>query len=155
MSMSTFNINNIELYGSGEKLLEEAFAPYICKRLEAKYGAEWWDNAIVNVLRDNWSYVHYSYGPLPPAGRPKDDLIGSLDIRCCLTLLIFHWKDIFQDVISPNCLTSASSLTNFIEKDLIDDYDIHMALSDLAILCEQIDTSTAEKMQKIRGEFEG
>ena len=75
--------NNNELVFRGLRDLLKVFAPYICAALSVEYGADWWQLAVMEKLRDEQKRG------LPERGT-EEELVARLDIQRCLILFDVH-----------------------------------------------------------------
>lgn len=137
---------NHAIISKGFQTLLAVFAPYVSRELEAHYGADWWQIAVIDALYDEQKRN------LPVSGE-KNVLIGSLDIQRCLLLFDINWKTVFSKKLSIDHRTWAKELTGFRNKwahiggnDFSDD-DTWRALDTMSRLCEQLDPENAEEIR--------
>jgi len=137
----------------GLALLRDVLAPYICDKLEKQFGTDWWKNAVINTIPGGGKRG------LPSAERPKDELIDSLDITSCCLLFIHHWKEVFKNDLSPDCLGRVHlvkhSRNRWAKTNTELGYftftheDACQTMNAMVQFCEQIDPRQAEEIRKI------
>ena len=130
----------------GFRILLEAFAPYIARELKNIVGSDWWNLAVIDILRDEQKR------DLPYSG-DWAKLVDSLDIANCLRLFDLHWQHIFRRKLSIDHRTWAKELMGTRNKlahlggeDFSAD-DTWRALDTMSRLCEQIDPEGAEEIR--------
>jgi hypothetical protein len=65
----------------------------VARELQIEYKSEWWREGVLNILRDE------QRKGLPEKG-DWAELVDSLDIMRCLTLIDVHWVNIFKRKLS-------------------------------------------------------
>ena len=89
--------------GEGFRELLQTLAPHVCAELWRKYGADWWQKGVLNVLRDE-------HKRNLPAGGDNKTLCRSLDIQRCLILFEAHWPTLFSRRLPEECRAWANDL---------------------------------------------
>ena len=144
--------SNHEKVRQGERILLFALSDYVCKELKQTYGADWWEEGVLDILYDDQKR------DLPLAG-DWGTLVDSLDMAAALRLFDLHWRNIFSRKLSIDHRTWAkelmgvrNKLAHLGGKDFTDD-DTWRALDTMARLAEQIDPETAEEIREILREL--
>lgn len=144
--------SNHEKVRQGERILLFALSDYVCKELKQTYGADWWEDGVLDILYDDQKR------DLPLAG-DWGTLVDSLDMAAALRLFDLHWRNIFSRKLSIDHRTWAkelmgvrNKLAHLGGKDFTDD-DTWRALDTMARLAEQIDPETAEEIREILREL--
>lgn len=144
--------SNHEKVRQGERVLLFALSDYVCKELKQTYGADWWEDGVLDILYDDQKR------DLPLAG-DWGTLVDSLDMAAALRLFDLHWRNIFSRKLSIDHRTWAkelmgvrNKLAHLGGKDFTDD-DTWRALDTMARLAEQIDPETAEEIREILREL--
>lgn len=140
--------NNNELVFRGLHDLLKVFAPYICAALSVEYGADWWQLAVMEKLRDEQKRG------LPERGT-EEELVDLLDIQRCLILFDVHWQEVFRKRLSIEYRTWAKELLGVRNKvahigaaDFTDN-DTWRALDTMSRLCEPINMETTEDIRAL------
>lgn len=132
----------------GFRILLGALAPYIARELGYEFGKEWWNAAVLDILREDQKR------DLPNLG-DWAKLVDSLDIARCLLLFDLHWQRVFRKKLSIDHRTWAKELVGVRNKlahlggDDFSDDDTWRALDTMSRLCEQIDPEGAEEIRSL------
>ena len=144
--------SNHEKVRQGERILLFALSDYVCKELKQTYGADWWEDGVLDILYDDQKRS------LPLSG-DWGTLVDSLDMALALLLFDLHWGDIFSRKLPVSNRTWVkelkgvrNDLAHLGGKDFTDD-DTWRALDTMARLAEQIDPETAEEIREILREL--
>lgn len=139
---------NHTLITKGFRALLQALAPYIAHELRYSFGVNWWEAAVMGILRDE------QRRDLPARGE-DEKLVDSLDIQRCLLLFDLHWNDVFRKKLSIDHRTWAKELTGFRNrwahiggKDFSND-DTWRALDTMSRLCEQLNADSTETIRAL------
>lgn len=144
----SINYPNHTRITQGFQSLQQALAPYICVELKNAFGADWWQQAVMNRLYDEQKRS------LPEQG---DDaaVMKSLDVQRCLLLLDLHWNEVFRRRLSIDHRTWAKELTGVRnrwahagEEDFSDN-DTWRALDTMSRLCEQLNADSTEAIRAL------
>ena len=144
--------SNHEKVRQGERILLFALSDYVCKELKQTYGADWWEDGVLDILYDDQKR------DLPLAG-DWGTLVDSLDMALALLLFDLHWSDIFSRKLPVSNRTWVkelkgvrNDLAHLGGKDFTDD-DTWRALDTMARLCASIDADSAEEIREILREL--
>ena len=144
--------SNHEKVRQGERILLFALSDYVCKELKQTYGADWWEEGVLDILYDDQKRS------LPLAG-DWGTLVDSLDMALALLLFDLHWSDIFSRKLPVSNRTWVkelkgvrNDLAHLGGKDFTDD-DTWRALDTMARLCASIDADSAEEIREILREL--
>ena len=144
--------SNHEKVRQGERILLFALSDYVCKELKQTYGADWWEDGVLDILYDDQKRS------LPRSGDWRT-LVDSLDMALALLLFDLHWGDIFSRKLPVSNRTWVkelkgvrNDLAHLGGKDFTDD-DTWRALDTMARLCASIDADSAEKIREILREL--
>ena len=140
--------SNLEFVGRAMNVnLREILAPYVAKELSANYGKnDWWTEGVLNVLRE------YQKADLPSGGNYAE-LVESLDIHRCLTLIQVHWQKIFGKKHPKKYLNWIRELKNVRNEwahsnwKSFDERYTRRALDTMLYVCEQFDDENVKKLQ--------
>ncbi len=139
---------NVDIINQGFRYLLKALAPYVARELWSEYTDEWWSKGVLNTLRDE------QRKGLPEKG-DWAELVDSLDIMRCLTLIDVHWGNIFKRKLSIDHRNWTKELIGVRHKcahiggqDFDTDYTWR-ALDTMARLCEQIDAESTEEIRAL------
>jgi predicted AAA+ superfamily ATPase len=139
---------NVNIINQGFRYLLKALAPYVARELQIEYKSEWWREGVLNILRDE------QRKGLPEKG-DWAELVDSLDIMRCLTLIDVHWINIFKRKLSIDHRNWTKELIGVRHKcahvggqDFDTDYTWR-ALDTMARLCEQIDAESTEEIRAL------
>jgi hypothetical protein len=141
-------MDNHELVSKGFRSLRDALSVFISNELSSTQGQDWWNKAVISILRDDQKRG------LPLSG-DFDALAGSLDIANCLALFGIHWNTILKRKLSPDHRSWASELVGVRNKlahlaggDFSDD-NTWRALDTMQRLADQIDGDCAMKIRDL------
>ena len=144
--------SNHEKVRQGERILLFALSDYVCKELKQTYGADWWEDGVLDILYDDQKLS------LPLSG-DWGTLVDSLDMALALLLFDLHWGDIFSRKLPVSNRTWVkelkgvrNDLAHLGGKDFTDD-DTWRALDTMARLCASIDADSAEEIREILREL--
>ena len=144
--------SNHEKVRQGERILLFALSDYVCKELKQTYGADWWEDGVLDILYDDQKRS------LPLSG-DWGTLVDSLDMALALLLFDLHWGDIFSRKLPVSNRTWVkelkgvrNDLAHLGGKDFTDD-DTWRALDTMARLCASIDADSAEEIREILREL--
>lgn len=139
---------NVNIINQGFRHLLKALAPYVVRELQIEYKDEWWREGVLNTLRDD------QRKGLPEKG-DWGELVDSLDIMRCLTLIDVHWMSIFKRKLSIDHRNWTKELIGVRHKCAHiggQDFDTDFtwrALDTMARLCEQIDAESTEEIRAL------
>lgn len=143
------DFKNYDMTTTGLNILRRGLARYIAFALRNEFGKNWWQVAVLDLLREEQKLNLRESGKL-------DELIASLDILNCLTLLAdVHWNDIFRIKLTKDHRTWANEIKGVRHKvahiggdDLSDEYTWR-ALNTMSLLDDRIDPKGAEEIRTI------
>ena len=140
--------NNHVQVSKGFRILLGALAPYVINGMKNEYADKWWEEGVINMLRDNQRY------DLPSSGN-ESVLISSLDIQRCLILFDVHWQNIFRKKLSVDhrnwekeLILTRNKLSHLGSDDFSDD-DTWRALDTMFRFAEQIDPASADEIRDL------
>ncbi|HHW47352.1 MAG TPA: ATP-binding protein [Clostridiaceae bacterium] len=139
---------NVNIVNQGFRYLLKALAPYVARELQIEYKNDWWNEGVLNTLRDE------QRKGLPEKGGWAE-LVDSLDIMRCLTLIDAHWVNVFKRKLSIDHRNWTKELIGIRHKCAhigSQDFDVDYAwraLDTMARLCEQIDAESTEEIRTL------
>lgn len=131
-------------------------AKYIGNVLSKNDQSNWWQVFVIKKLKDNTAMN------LPEKGS-DGECIESLDIQCCLKIIINNWHDVFIKKLGKRHLTWAHELidirneeSHFTTKKLktIKNGDINRALDTMERFMRPIEPDVANQISEMRKTFE-
>ncbi len=132
----------------GFRVLLSALAPYLAREFQSTFGHDWWNKAVLDILREDQKR------DLPTSGEWAE-LVDSLDIARALLLFDLHWNEVFRKKLSIDYRTWAKELVGVRNKlahlggqDFSDD-DTWRALDTMSRLCDGIDPEGAEEIRSM------
>ena len=145
--MNTLNTNQ-EIVGEALNILRNALNPYLIRELSAVYGDDWWQNGVLNKLRDDTKF------DLPAVCTDKE-AINILDVSRCLRIIDVNWNDVFRRKMSSfqhswlkETIDNRNKWAHLGGKDFSDS-DTKRALDTMARLSEQIDNECTIKIRDL------
>jgi hypothetical protein len=108
-----YKVDKFEIINKAFRTMLPPLSLYIGNTLIDKDRANWWTRFVISKLSES------AVSNLPQNGN-FEDLVKSLDIQACLSLIINNWKEIFQKKLNNNHLNWAHEL-----KTLRNDIDAH------------------------------
>jgi hypothetical protein len=132
----------------GFEILTRGLSRFVGRELKAKYGADWWNDAVLAVLRE-----HQKHG-LPLAG-DDNELIHSLDVVRSLILVDQHWSYLFRSKLSRESRSWVKELiqvrNQWAHKGLRDmtDEDAWRALDTMIRIAAQIGGKPPERLREL------
>ena len=132
----------------GFEVLTAVLAPYVAGELRARFGDEWWDQGVLQVLFENQKR------DLPTSGQDKE-LIQALDAGRCLILMDVQWNELFRRKLGREHRTWIKELiptrNKWAHKGLLDiaDEDAWRALDTMTRLLEQMDSEATERLRSL------
>ena len=143
--------DNYSRITAGFQTLTEVLAPFVAQQLQARFGKDWWQCGVLDIL------LEPQRRDLPPSG--KDEvLIKSLDAVCCFVLIDQHWNEIFKLKLSRDHRNWVKELIATRNKwahkgagDLSDE-DAWRALDTMTRMIEQIDSEATERIRELARE---
>lgn len=139
---------NHHIVSEGFKYLLNALVPYIAQELQAEFGDDWWDEAVMNKLYEEQKRN------LPQEGT-REELLDSLDIQRALRLFDIHWMRVFRKKLSLDHRNWEKELVGVRNRlahlggNDFSDADTWRALDTMARLCEQIDPDANLKIRAL------
>ena len=148
-------MTNNDYIVEGFRLLLQPLSKYVCASLKDYFGDLWWNEAVMNVLREEQKM------DLPAHG-PDDECISSLDITRVITLMNLHWNEVFIPLtykqgsrLKKDCRSWAMELQGVRNKSChIGSYDFSerettRALDTMMLLCECLDMGAANQIEEL------
>jgi len=143
-------ISNYQRVTLGFDILIGVLAPYLGRELKAKYGADWWNKAVLRGLDTEWQRRDL------PSGGDDQKLIQSLDVKLCLHVIDAHWPALFQKKMKREArnwvrdlISARNQWAHKGHADLPDD-DAWRAIDSMERLSEEIEPKAAKRLQTLK-----
>ena len=136
---------NYALVQQGFRILLSAMSGYIGQTMSKKYSYDWWREVLYSIPDPS---------NLPSTGN-YSSLVDSLDILNCLQVIDRKWAELYKDKLPKDCRTWAIELkgvrnaVSHIGQQDMEQPDAERALNTMDLLCREIDSESADEINKI------
>lgn len=136
---------NVELLQKGFRILLPQLSAFIGQEMSKVYKEDWW-HEVLDALSDQRD--------LPLSG-DYGELIDSLDIANCSRLIERRWRDVFSHKFTKSYRNWASELMDVrnrvahIGSSDLDQRYTERGLDTMALLCEPIDSESAQRLRAL------
>ncbi|MBP7687969.1 MAG: hypothetical protein KA765_08680 [Thermoflexales bacterium] len=138
--------DNREYVGRGLDILRDALNPYVQAKLKARYGTDWWSQAVGSVLNK------HEKQEISTAGGSPEDWFATLDVPKLRRIILHVWDSVFKDDLGENgrnLISEISGVRNpWAHQHPFEFDDGYEALGQIATLLRLIKADVQQKLIK-------